>query len=395
MQSQDFQNSDFDSVDVESVRWSWVEIDTNKLRNNFYAVRNCVKPNIKIMAVVKADAYGHGAVRSAKLFESCGADYFGVATVAEGVELRRNGIQKPILILSQPPASSISYLLDFNLMPSIYETEFAIQYGEAAVGRDASAPFHLAINTGMNRIGVDGEALDDFVSLISFHKALETCGVFTHFATADESDTLEFDRQVNKFSVAVNALKASGINPGIVHCANSASILKYPNVHFDMVRAGIILYGLKPSADVELGSSFSPAMSVRARITDVRSVPLGEGVSYGLVYRSRGYAKVCTIPVGYADGLHRCLSGRIEVILRGKKHMQVGRICMDQCMFEVSQRTLYGKNTIEPFVGDVVTLVGEQQGALITLDELAEKAGTINYELACNFGSMRLKRVYV
>lgn len=391
----------FDNIDTKlqdderDLRWAWVEIDLNQLLKNFYAIKNSLRPGIKVCCIVKADCYGHGAVRVARMYENCGADYFAVATVPEAVELRESGITKPLMLLSQPPATSIPTLLKHDIMPSVYDSEFAIQYGEAADAMGKTAPFHLAINTGMNRIGVAWNEAAEFASMISFHRALQLEGTFTHFATADEPDTLEFERQVSKFEAAINSIREEGIDPGIVHCANSATVLKYPQVHFDMVRPGIILYGLRPSESTFPQIDIRPAMSVKARITDVRSVPLGEGVSYGLHYRSRGYAKICTVPIGYADGLHRACSGKIDFILNGVRHSQVGNICMDQCMFEVSQRRIATDSFGSPRVGEVVTIVGNDGDASVTLDEMAEACGTINYELACDLGKMRLPRIYV
>ena len=377
------------------MRDAWVEVDLGALRSNFFNIKNTLAPSVKVLAVVKADAYGHGAKTCAKTLDATGADYFGVATVAEGIELREAGITKPILILSQPPKSAVLALVEHDIMPSVYDAQFAIQYGEAADARGKKAPYHLAVNTGMNRIGVSWSEVIDFLKLISFHRALELDGIFTHFATADEVDTLEFERQATRFEKAIDSCKAAGVDTGIVHCANSASVLKYPEVHYDMVRPGIILYGLKPSPETIPEIDLKPVMSVKARITDVRSVPVGEGVSYGLRYRSRGFAKICTIPIGYADGLHRSISGKIDFLLAGKRHPQVGRICMDQCMFEVELRHLSLERGADPEPGQLVTIIGEDGGSTITLDEMAEIADTINYELACDFGAMRLDRVYV
>lgn len=380
----------------DELRGSWVEVDLLRLRNNFYAIRNSLRPGTKICAVVKSDAYGHGAITCARTFENAGADYFGVATVKEGIELREAEIKKPILMLSQPPAAAIPTLLDYEIFPSVFDSEFVVQYGEVAATRDVKAPFHLAINTGMNRIGVSWNEAAEFAKMISFHSALELAGTFTHFATADEIDTLDFEKQAIRFETAINEMKAIGVNPGIVHCSNSAATLKYPGVHLDMVRPGIILYGLKPSPVTIPQIDLKPAMSVRAVVTDVRSVPIGEGVSYGLRYRSRGYAKVCTISVGYADGLHRACSGKINFLFHGEKVRQIGSICMDQCMFEVPQRNLSSSAfSFEPKPGEVVTLIGEEGDGAVTLDDMALACETINYELACDFGAMRLNRVYV
>lgn len=391
----EIENNEDSEINPLSTRWAWVEVDRSRLRNNYVAVKNSLRPGVKVLAVVKADAYGHGAVECAKEFSACGCDYLGVATVKEGVELRDAGLTKPILMLSQPPISAIATILENDIMPTVFDSEFAIQYGEIADARGLRAPYHLKINTGMNRIGVNWKDAADFARMVSFHRALDLEGTFTHFATADEIDTMDFEKQASRFVSAINEMKACGINPGIVHCANSATTLKYPEVHFDMVRPGIILYGLKPSPSTFPKLDLKPAMSVKARVTDVKSVPLGEGVSYGLRYRSRGYAKICTIGVGYADGLHRCVSGKIGFIMDKEKHPQVGSICMDQCMFEVSQRNLVNKAVYDPIPGDVVTVIGEEGDLKVTLDEMADAASTINYELACDFGKMRLDRIYV
>lgn len=392
---EDIENIDEVEINPLDRRWAWVEVDMARIRNNYVSVKNSLRPGVKVLAVVKADAYGHGAVRCAKEFSACGCDYLGVATVNEGVELRQAGLTKPILMLSQPPISAIPTILENEIMPTVFDSEFAIQYGEVADARGLRAPYHMKINTGMNRIGVDWREAAEFARMVSFHRALDLEGTFTHFATADEVDTMDFEKQAQRFETAINAIKASGINPGIVHCANSATTLKYPEVHYDMVRPGIILYGLKPSPSTIPQIDLKPAMSVKARVTDVKSVPLGEGVSYGLRYRSRGYAKICTIGVGYADGLHRCLSGKINFIMNGEKHPQVGSICMDQCMFEVGQRRLVNKSIYDPLPGEVVTLVGEDGELAVTLDEVAEAGNTINYEMACDLGSMRMNRIYV
>ena len=381
--------------DLNALRGSWVEVNLGTLRNNFYAIKRSLRPGTKVLSVVKADAYGHGAVRCAKTLDACGTDYFGISNVIEGIELRKAGLKKPILMLSQPPADAIDALLDYEIMPAVFESEFAILYGEKADARGVRAPFHLKINTGMNRIGVSWNEAAEFARMISFHRALDLEGTFTHFATADEIDTLDFERQANRFNTAINEMRAVGVNPGIVHCSNSAATLKYPGVHFDMCRPGIILYGLKPSPSTIPQIDLQPVMSVKARITDVRSVPIGDGVSYGLHYRSRGYAKICTISVGYADGLHRALSGKIDFLLRGQRYHQVGSICMDQCMFEVPQKRLQVSATEDPVPGEIVTLIGQDGDACVTLDEMAEAGNTINYELACDLGAMRLHRKYV
>ena len=375
-------------------RWAWVEVDLNAIRHNIAQVRSRVGQSRRLLAVVKADAYGHGAVRVAKTALNSGADYLAVATVDEGIELREALINAPIMILAEPPASSIPLLLAYKIMPSIYTAEFAIQYAEAADSCGLKAPYHLAMNTGMNRIGVHHSEVVSFLKQVDFHRALDLKGVFTHFATADSSDDLDFRLQLNRFKEAVAAMRAAGFDPGLVHCANSASSIRYPEALFDMVRMGIVMYGYHPCPETMALVDLRPAMSVHARITDVRMLRMSEGVGYGLHYRSRGSVKTCTIPVGYADGYMRCLSGKVDVICKGQLLHQVGNICMDQAMFEVDLRTSATRERIDPQIGDEVIVMGRQGNAEITATELARIADTIEYEVCIGF-SHRMPRYYV
>lgn len=374
-------------------RWAWVEIDLNAIRHNASEIKRRLRPGCRLMAVVKADAYGHGAVPCAKAALSSGAECLGVATVNEGIELRTAGIVQPILILSEPPIRSLPLLLFHKITPAVYTTEFAIAYAEMADAHGMKAPFHLAINTGMNRIGVHWTQVMDFMRQTLFHRALTLEGIFTHFATADSPDSIEFHTQARRFVDAATALHEAGIDPGIVHCDNSAALLRYTQTNFDMVRLGISLYGFHPCPETSRLVDLWPVMSVRARITDVRTVPMSEGVSYGLNYRSPGSVKICTVPLGYADGLRRCLSGRTDFLLGGQRCHQVGNICMDQCMFEVDLRSYGTKPRLSPQIGDEVIVVGSQGDESITIDDMAIAAGTIPYEIVTGF-NQRLPRFY-
>ena len=374
-------------------RWSWIEIDLNAIRHNAQAVKKAIGAGRHLMAIVKADAYGHGAVRVAKTALNSGADYLGVATVDEGIQLREGLVNAPILMLAEPPASAIPLLLAYKIMPAVYTSEFAINYAEAADSMGIKAPFHLAVNTGMNRIGVRHDEVVSFMNQVGFHRALDLVGTFTHFATADCPETLDFQIQAKRFIEAVDALREAGINPGIVHCANSAAAIRYPDVRFDMVRLGIGLYGYYPCPECFPLIDLKPAMSVHARITDTRLVPMSEGVSYGLNYRSSGSVKICTVPIGYADGLRRGLSGRMDFIVDGVRCRQVGNICMDQCMFEVDLRSYARRQRIDPQIGDEVLIVGEQGEAAVSIEELCETLGTIPHELCIGF-SHRMPRYY-
>ena len=382
------------NIPPEARRWSWVEVDLGAIRHNTHEVKRRQPAGTHLMAVVKADGYGHGAVQCAKAALTSGADYLGVATVQEAIDLRENYVNAPILILSQPPQSAIPLLLAYKIMPSVYDPQFAITYGEAADAYNLKAPYHLAINTGMNRIGVDYDEVVEFLRAVSFHRALELEGTFTHFATADVEDPLDFQIQYTRFVEAINSIRLAGFDPGIVHAANSAASIRFPDAAFNMVRLGIGLYGLQPMRMTRSMIDLKPAMSVKARITDIHYPAIREGVSYGLHYRSPGGVAICTLPIGYGDGLNRGLSGSIDFIKDGQRYHQVGNICMDQCMFEIPRRRASLEGIREPEVGDVVTVVGREGNSIITLDDMAAMLGTITHELAINFGCSRLPRIY-
>ena len=389
-----FNPEELDKIPETSRRWSWVEVDLSAIRHNAMAVKKLIGPGKRLMAVVKANAYGHGSVRVAKTALNSGADYLGVATIDEGIELRRGLVNAPILLLSQPPIEAVELLVAYKIMPSVYTAEFAIAYGEAADAHGQKAPFHLAVNTGMNRIGVHYSEVVPFLQQVAFHRALELVGTFTHFATADCHEELDFQIQAGRFSEAIDNIRSVGISPGIVHAANTAAAIRYPNVVFDMVRLGIGLYGYYPCHECANIVDLRPSMSVHARITDMRLVPMSEGVSYGLNYRSPGSVKICTIPVGYADGLSRALSGRVDFIVDGVLCKQVGNICMDQCMFEVDLRSYASRRKIDPQVGDEVVLVGSSGNASTTIEDLCSVLHTIPYEVCTGF-SQRMPIVYV
>lgn len=389
-----FSDEELEAVVGPERRWSWIEIDLSAIRHNIGVAKRRLAPGCKLMAVVKANAYGHGAVQVSKTALAAGASHLAVATVNEGIQLRRAGIEAPVLVLSEPPASAIPLLLRYRLMPSVYTVEFAVAYGETADTHGVRAPYHLAVNTGMNRIGVRFDEAVEFARRIGFHRALVQEGTFTHFATADCAETLDFTMQLRRFNETVAALRAAGIDPGLVHCANSAAILRYPETHMDMARLGISLYGFHPCPETRGYFDLRPAMSVHARITAVNTPPLSEGVSYGMNYRSTGSVKICAVPVGYADGFVRALSGRTSVIYDGRLCRQVGNICMDQCMFEVDLRSHGTARRPDPHVGDEVLLVGAQNGVAVTIEDLCELLGTIPHELCCGL-SMRMPKVYL
>ena len=377
-------------------RWAWIEIDLSAVRHNVKAFKAQLNRGVKMMCVVKADAYGHGAAQCAKAMQSVGADQFAVATVDEGVELRCSGIDNPILVLSEPPVTSIPDLVRFDIMPSVYTVDFALAYGEASAAANKVGRYHLAIDTGMTRIGVRREDLLEVRGSIDFHRGLECAGTFTHFATADVLDNWDFDLQVNRFIEAVTTLKNAGYELGLVHADNTPGTVLHKDIQFDMVRVGIGLYGLHPSKLTIPRIDLQPVMSVRGRVTRVVYPAVGDGVSYGMTWRvPRNNIQVATVPIGYADGLARCLSNRMDVLTRGDRVRQVGNICMDQFMIAVDTAgTHANKPAHEIRHGDVVTLIGKDGDLEITADEMADLRETINYEVVCNFGA-RLDKVYI
>lgn len=375
-----------------ATRWAWIEIDQGALRRNTRAFKNLLGPRQRLCCVVKADAYGHGAVECAKIMYATGADMFAVATVREGVALREGGIKAPILLLSEPPIEAADTLLAHQIMPSIYTAEFALAYGERAVSAGVVGKYHMAIETGMNRIGVHHTEVVEFRRSVEFHRGIACDGVFTHFATADEPDGWDYKLQCRRFEEAVTAMQEAGFPCGIVHCDNTPASILDPSTHFDMIRAGIGLYGLQPAERTAPVFPLDPVMSVRARVTRVTHPAIGEGVGYGFTYRvPRARVQICTLPVGYADGLSRTLSNRMDVLFRGSRVQQVGNICMDQFMVAITETSK--RQMPEAEIGDAMTIIGRDGDEQITADEHARLRGTINYEVVCDFG-LRLERVY-
>ncbi len=374
-----------------ATRWAWVEIDRGALRRNLRAFKGLLAPRQRICCVVKADAYGHGAAECARVLHSAGADMFAVATVDEGASLRAAGVTAPILVLSEPPIEAIPALIEHGLSPAVYTVEFALAFGECAVQAGTVGGYHLAIETGMNRIGVHYTEALEFRRSIDFHRGLRCEGVFTHFATADDPDGWDYTLQRRRFDEAVESFREAGLDCGLVHCDNTPATIFDPA--YDMVRVGIGLYGLMPCDAARDRIALDPVMSVRARVTRTAHPAMGEGVSYGYTYRvPRATVQVCTLPIGYADGLSRTLSNRMEVLYRGERIRQVGNICMDQCMVAIQQTPIHQIPEAEH--GDVMTIIGRDGDAEITMDEMARLRGTINYEVACGFG-MRLEKNYL
>ena len=368
---------------------SWLEIDLSKIENNIDAIRKVLLPKTKLMAVVKADAYGHGAVEICKQL-SDKIDCLAVASIEEAIDLRSNEIQKPILILGYTMKDNYGKLIDYAIEQTIYSLEDAICLNKIAEAKGKKAAIHIAVDTGMGRIGFmpTDESVEQ-IKKISELSHLKLKGIFTHFATADEEDKAYTYEQIKKFESFVTLLAPKGIVFEEKHMCNSAGIIDFTQQCNTMVRAGIILYGLYPSNEVcRSNVILNPALEWKAHVVYVKEVPQGTSISYGRTYvTTKEKTKIATINVGYGDGYPRALSNKGRVLIRGKSVPIVGRICMDQFMVDVS-----GLDEIE--VEDVVTLIGRDGGEFISVEEVAELAGSFNYEFVCDIGK-RVPRIYV
>jgi alanine racemase len=373
----------------------WAEIDLAAIAHNVRELRRLIGDKVQLMVAVKANAYGHGAVEVARAALASGADQLGVARVEEGVALRRAGIEAPILILGYTPPDNASDLIEHRLMPTVYALENARAFSAAAAAVNKSIAFHIKVDSGMGRLGVPCDALQLDISQqpVAAIKAiiqlpgLEFQGLCTHFATADHGDKTFAHRQFSRFQALVADLEAAGIEIPIKHAANSGAIIDMPETHLDMVRAGISLYGLKPSPEVDLSRiDLRPALSLKARIIHLKTVPADTRISYGGTWTAPCATTIATIPVGYGDGYNRRLSNRGRMLVNGKRAPIVGRVCMDLTMLDVG-------HIDDVKVGDEAVLIGRQGEEEISADEIAELLGTINYEVVTALMA-RVERVY-
>lgn len=364
----------------------WAEIDLDALKENIQNVRKITAPGARVMGVVKADAYGHGAVEVSKVILENGADCLGVATLEEGIELRENGISAPILVLGACTETQAEELIRFDITPAVFSVGFCRTFSETAKGMGKTAEVYIKLDTGMTRIGFMAdrpETIDSIAEIASLDN-IRIGGIFSHFSTSDEADDSYTKRQFAQFMEVCGELEKRGIEIPVRSIANSAAIMMYPEYHLDMVRAGIVLYGSYPSEEVDKSRlPLKPVMSVRARITRVEKPGAGAGVSYGKEYITDENAVVATVPIGYADGYTRLYNGRAKMIVRGEETPVIGRICMDQCMIDVT-------NVHNIKAGDEVIVFG---GEGLTAETLADWIGTISYEIYC-MTSRRIPRIY-
>ena len=362
-----------------------VKIDLDAISHNFNAV--CAKAQVPVMAVIKADAYGHGAIPVARLLEGRCA-FFGVSSMLEALELRQAGLTTPILILGHTPESAFPTAIAQGIRPTIFRWESAQALSQAAQTLGVYAPFHFALDTGMSRIGFQATEEDaDLCAKIAGLPNLTPEGLFSHFATADCTDLTRSHRQAELFDRFSAMLEARGVKIQLRHLNNSAGLMNFDK-HYDMVRSGIVTYGMYPSEEVDMSAlDVKPALQWLSRVTFVKTLPAGREISYGGTYVTKKETVVATVPVGYADGYRRSLSGKFYVLIRGKKAPILGRICMDQMMVDVTD--IPGVTE-----GDRVTLVGTDGAEFITMEEIAAAADSFNYEFVCGI-SRRVPRIYV
>jgi alanine racemase len=346
-----------------------------------------------MMAVVKADAYGHGAPFVAKEFDALGADYFGVSNIEEALQLRRCGISKPILILGYTPPEYADVLIEKKISQTVFSLDYAKELSAAAVKSGGKITAHIKIDTGMSRIGFlfhneceSKESLDEITKAAAL-QGLDLEGAFTHFAVADEPDNEFTHTQFNRFIDALSALESRNVKFRLRHCCNSAGLLNFPEMQLDMVRPGIILYGLTPCAGMPMPIELKPVMSLKTAISQVKELDKDTAISYGMTYRTQNKSVIATLPIGYADGYARSLSNSAEVLIKGKRASVVGRVCMDQSMADIT--AIDGAT-----VSDIATIIGSDGGEQVTMEEIASKMGTINYETACLIGK-RVPRVFL
>ena len=362
-----------------------VKIDLDAISANFDAI--LAKAKVPVMAVIKADAYGHGAIRVARLLQDRAA-FFGVSSMLEATELRRAGLTTPILILGHTPVSAFDTAIREEIRPTIFRYEDAVALSDAAMAAGLPAFFHFAVDTGMSRIGfpVTEEAADTCVQIAKL-PGLNPEGIFSHFATADCADLSRSKAQAARFDAFCSMLKERGLEIPIRHLNNSAGLMNF-DTHYEMVRAGIVTYGMYPSGEVspEL-LPLRPALQFLSKVTFVKTLPPGKEISYGGTYVTTRETRVATVPVGYADGYRRSLSGKFYCLIHGKRAPILGRICMDQMMVDVSEIP-------QTRPGDRVTLVGTDGEETITMEQIAAAADSFNYEFVCGI-SRRVPRIYV
>jgi len=386
-------------IDLEFPNRAWTEISLDAIENNIKEIRRVIGTRPKILASVKADAYGHGFFEIAKTLLDNGVDVLGVAFIDEALQLRRNGFDCPVMILGNTANDECEALLYNDITPTVFSLGFAKSLSAAAVKLGKAAKIHIKVDTGMGRIGfvcnsndgIRNKTLNDILA-ISKLPNIEIEGIFTHFARADEVDREFTQMQFARFMSLVSELEKNRLKIPVKHAANSAAIIQYPEMCLDMVRPGIAIYGCYPSVDVDKGDcdrkkiKLIPVMQFKTKISNLKWIEKGEPISYGGTFAASDKTKVATLPIGYADGYSRLLSNRGTVIANDKKVPIIGKICMDQCMIDATS-----VNNID--IGNEVILFGRNLNSEISVEEVANLCGTISYEILCSLGR-RVPRVY-
>lgn len=379
---------------MKTLKRTWAEVSLDNLEHNYRAIKNHIPEGCRFLGVMKADAYGHGAVPLSHALCELGAEYLAVSNLEEAIQLRRGGVRAPMLILGYTPASFADTMVFMDITQEVHSLEYAKELDTALAGTNYILNVHLKLDTGMTRIGFF--AYDHERTL---PELLEVCGlphlhvegVFTHFCVADSKapEDEAFTRtQYARFTAMLDALAAHGIRPELRHCASSGATILYPELALDMVRPGIATYGHAPSEDAEGILDLRPLMTVRTTVAQLREIPAGTSISYGRTYTAERDMRVAVLPIGYADGLLRGLSGKVSFRIRGKMARSVGRICMDMCMVDVLEIP-------EIRVGDEAALFGyDTDGTLLPCERIAQQAGTISYEILCGI-SKRIPRIYM
>lgn len=377
---------------------TWAEINLNNLMHNVQTIKSKVDEKTKTMWVVKADAYGHGAAKISQAIEKSGADYFAVATIDEAIYLRKNHIKTPILVLSSVATDRVAQIAENNITVGVFSVSEALRLSNEAKNIGSVLKIHIALDTGMGRVGLRAycqeyiqETVEQIKQIISF-PYLFVEGIFTHFAVADEENPDYTMQQYKLFRSVVDTVRKQDLPQGVLllaHCANSAAIIRFPQMHMDMVRAGIILYGLSPSEYMKkYNFDIKPVMTVKSRITHVKKIESPLSLSYGCTFEAKSGSYVATVPIGYADGYRRTLSNKGNMLINGMIVPVRGRVCMDQLMVDVSELFETGN---EVCVGDEIEIFGDGQ---VTADSVAALCGTINYDITSGISS-RVPRIYI
>jgi len=367
---------------------TWVEINLDAIAKNVRNIKKLIGEKKELMAVVKGNAYGHDVLEVSSVVLDNGANRLAVARLEEGILLREAGITVPILVLGLTLKEQAELLVLYDITPAVSEYEMLEKLSKSAIKMNKIAKIHLKVDTGMGRIGIFPQEVLGFIKKVKSLKNVEIEGIFTHFSVADEKDKTYTENQFEKFNKVLVDIKRKGINIPIKHVGNSATLLDLTHMWLDMLRPGISIYGLYPSLEVKKTIDLIPAQEFKTRIIFLKKLPAGESISYGRTYITKRTTLVATLPVGYADGYNRLLSNQGEVLVRGNRVPIIGRICMDQCMIDVTKLP-------QVEVGDEVVLWGKQGDEVISVEEIAQKIGTINYEIVHMPDKKRVPKLFI